>query len=55
MCWCSFVHFVEPLSRLPPVRYFSTVRAKNQAKETEKIHGQWFALHPGMKIPLFFP
>ncbi|KZE93615.1 hypothetical protein AVP43_02811 [Geobacillus stearothermophilus] len=21
----------------------------------EKIHGQWFALHPGMKIPLFFP
>ena len=22
---------------------------------TEKIHGQWFALHPGMKIPLFFP
>ncbi|KDE50184.1 hypothetical protein [Geobacillus sp. CAMR5420] len=22
---------------------------------TEKFHEQWFALHPGMKIPLFFP
>jgi hypothetical protein len=24
-------------------------------KFTEKFHGQRFALHPGMKIPLFFP
>ncbi|WP_082055760.1 head-tail connector protein [Geobacillus kaustophilus] len=24
-------------------------------KAAEKFHGQRFALHPGMKIPLFFP